>query len=622
MADYSRQLGSQIAGALPSELDAWLALPRQGVPYHEGTIVPMIARRFRQRSDGLLVPASVAEDPQPIDLAATYLTASEVFGHPLRDEEFAPLLEGLGASGVVEACALLLEVHHKDASGLDQRLAQHALQQDARERALNLLRERQMRFVVPQLALLASSVVLLTFPWESDDDALVSDVVAAAVLHLHMGDLVVRPEGPNEKVLFGNVREGMALEVIANQMFNSTTNLGTDIARHERMWHHLAREVAKDEGLPDLSAVFETVTGMPLDVFEAVGFGFYAARDKAPKVPKSWFEPTDITEDQLIAVLGRTALTPGTLRQRLENDIDGDLSTNRWKLDAYSERPILDFDEQSWLIHSPQLLVDRFFSGLAFWDAYFHAGADQDHVRHAWGLITERYGHEVLESLAPEAAGQRVWRESEIQEAFGTQDQRNADAVIDYGDAWVVLDFSSRMPTRALAHAESLKALEDEIDYVVGDKASQLDATIAALKEGESRLTGRASQQRRRFHPVIVVSNKWPLNPITHELARLKVEEQGHLQGDQVETLFIITMEELEIVESVQEHGGPNFASLLRSHAEKSLRRMGLKDHVLLVEGLGVSRPRRMNALLESHTDRLVDAFGFEEEDPNGNVEP
>lgn len=616
--DDSEQLRDQISGGLPSELDAWLALPREGVPYHEGTIVPILARRFRQRPDGLIVPASVADDPQPIDSMATYLTASEVFGHPLRKEELDLLFGGRDGKGVVEACAVFLEVHHRDSSGLDQRLAQHVLEKDARERALNFLRQREMRFVVPQLALLASSAVLLALPWESDEEAVVSDVVAAAVFHLHMGDLVVRPEKPTEKVLFGNVREGMALEVIANQMFNSTTNLGTDIARHERLWHHLARKVADEEGLPDLSAVFETVTGIPLDVFEAVAFGLYAARDRAPKVPKSWFDPTEITEEQLRAVLVRTALTPEKLRKRLEKDLDQDLSANRWKLDAYSERPILDFDDQHWLIHSPQLLVDRFFSGLAFWDAYFDAGADQAQVRNAWGLITERYGHEVLESLAPEAAGQRVWRESEIQEAFGTQDQRNADAVIDYGDAWVVLDFSSRMPKRELAHAESLESLEDEIAYVVGDKAGQLDATISALKEDESLLTGRPTPERPRFHPVIVVSNKWPLNPITYELARLKVEEQGHLQGDRVETLSIMTMEELEIVESVQEHGGPDFASLLRSHAQKSLRRMGLKDHVLLVEKLDVSRPRRMNALLKSHTKRLADAFGFEEGTPGG----
>ena len=617
MAD-SEQLHDQISGGLPPELDTWLALPRQGVPYHEGTIVPMLAHGFRQRPDGLIVPASVVDAPQPIDLVAAYLTASEVFGHPLRQQGLALLLEGRSGKGFVEVCAVLLDVHHKDASGLDQRLAQHVLEGDARERALNLLRDRGMRFVVPQLALLASSAVLLASPWESDEVAAVSEVVAAAVLLLHIGDLLVRPEESNEKILVGNLREGMALEVIANQMFNSTTNLGTDIARHERLWHHLASEVSEEEGFPDLSAVFEAVTGIPLNIFEAVGFGLYAARDKAPKVPKSWFDHTDITKEELIAVLDRTALTPDALRQRLEKDLGEDFSDTRWNLDAYSERPILDFDEQTWLIHSPQLLVDRFFSGLAFWDAYFDAGADQAQVRHAWGLITERYGHEVLESLAPEAAGQRVWRESEIQDAFGTQGQRNADGVIDYGDAWVVLDFSSRMPKRELAHAESLKALEDEVKYVVGDKAAQLDATISALQVDESLLTGRPRPGRRRFHPVIVVSNKWPLNPITYELARLKVKEQGHLQGFHVESLAIITMEELEIVESVQEHGGPDFASLLRSHAAKSMRRMGLRDHVLLVEKLDVGRPRRMDALLESHTKRLVDAFGFEEDVPKG----
>lgn len=607
----------QISGGLPEGLDEFLALPRQGMPYHDGTIVPMLGHRFRQRPSGLIVPASV-NDPEPSDLVGTYITATEVFGGPLSGDELSSLLDGLSAKGIVRACAALLDAHEQDAAGLDLRLAGHVLEEDARERALNLLSGRERRFITPQLALLASAAALLIHPWEvpNGSSAQVSDVVASALLHLHMGDLAGRAEDPDETVLFGNVGSGLALEVVANQMFNSSTNLGSDIARHERLWHHLAAEVAQDRGLPDLRVVFEDATGIPLDVFEAVGFGLFAAREKAPLVPKSWFRDTEIAPDHLDAVLSRTAYSPPELAARLADDLDADFSANRWRLDGFSERPILDFDDESWLIHSPQLLVDRFFSGLAFWDAYFHAsGADQPQVRNAWSFITEQYGQEVLESIAPAAAGQRVWREAEIQAAYGTQRQRNADAVIEYSDAWVVIDFSSRMASRALAQARNVEALEEEIEILIGHKAGQLDATIAALLQDESRLTGRPSIEGRRFHPVVVVHSKWPVNPVTYELARLKAQDERHLQGPTVAPLTILTIEELEIVEAVQERGGPDFASLLQRHSQGSLHRTGMKDHVLLVEQLDVGRPRRMEGLLQSSSRRVIDAFGFAEED-------
>lgn len=618
------RLRRQIAGGSPPELEQWLVRPQEGVAYHHGTVVPILASPIRERPSGLLVVGSARREPAPIDQFAVYLTASEVFGAPFTQAELDTLLEGHQAREITHACAMLLHARHNadDVEQVERQILNELLTDEVRERVLNLLHEGNRWLLAPQLLLLASAGGTMAFPWEVDEGETQKEfhpVSAAALLALHVGDLLESPARADEtageeEILFGNVSARRGADVVANQMFNSSSNLLGDIARHERIWHHLAGQIAQEDSLPDLRQIFESAVDVPMEVFEAVGLGIYAACQHGPLVAKGWFDTTDVEESQVEAVVSRTCYSPSELRARLEDDLDADLYANRWRLDAYSERPLVEFDDDRWLVHSPQLLVDRFFSGLAFFDALVAAGADEGRVRNAWSRATERYGHEVLASLAPNAAGQRIWTEADLLDIYGSPGQRIADAVIDYGHAWIVLDFSSRRPTRRLAHADP-DALEHEVDILVGDKAEQLDATIAALANDERALTGRAAPPSRKFFPVIVVHSRWPMNPVTHEMARLKVESEGHLQGIDIAPLEIVTVEELEMVEALQEAGGPDFATLLERKAEGGLHRMGLKDHVLVAEGRDPAHSRRIDELYRTAMDRMVQTFGFPEDE-------
>lgn len=143
------------------------------------------------------------------------------------------------------------------------------------------------------------------------------------------------------------------------------------------------------------------------------------------------------------------------------------------------------------------------------------------------------------------------------------------------------------------------------------DKAEQLDATIRAIRGSERKLTNRDPAHLRRFTPVIVVHSKWPSNPVMHELAQLKLKELDLLQEADIDALEIITIEELEMVEAVQEAGGFALASLLERKRKGSMRGMGLKDHLLLVEKIEAGVSRRMDNLFTSLTERIVSTFGF-----------
>lgn len=577
--------------------------------YHEGSVVPMLGLRVHQRPSGLLVVGD-AEGPAPVDQMAVYLTAHEVFSHYLTQAVLDELLAGATASRLVWATASMLRVLHDDVSGVEEALIGEVLAGGALDRARNLLRRSERRLIAPQLQLLVSAGAVLALPWhEGDAPAESPDLVGALVLGLHVGDLLEgATHDETSEVLFGNVRAGLAADIVANQLLNSTSQLRADIARHEAVWHHHAPAVARDEGLPQLERVFQDATGVPLNVYEAIGFGLYAARSQPPFIPTSWFSSTYIEDEHLSRVAEMVSATPEQLRDQLARDIDGDLAANRWALQAFSRWPLLRFDESRWLVHSPQLLVDRFFSGLAFFDAWSAANEERERVWHAWGLATERYGHEVLQSVA----GDRVYREDQLMRSYGTSGRRTADAAVDYGHRWLILDFSSRRPAQQLARGASPAALRHEVEVLIDDKARQLQDTIEAVRSNEAALTGTEQGSiPPRFTPAIVVHSRWPTNPITSELIRLRLDDLSLLQEDDVDALEVLTIEELEMVEAIQEQGGPDLITLLDRKREGSLRRMGLKDHILLVERLEVGMSKRLGDLFEACTDRIIHSFGF-----------
>lgn len=259
--------------------------------------------------------------------------------------------------------------------------------------------------------------------------------------------------------------------------------------------------------MPDLAELFKNTAGVPLDVFEAVGFGLYAAKSADPPfVSRSWFSSTRIPPEDVAAIESLVSAAPDGLGAQLEQDVAGDLSGNRCCLQAFSRWPLLRYDDARWLVHSPQLLVDRFFI-LAFFDAWFAAGADRDQVKHAWGLATERYGHEVLRAVA----GARVFPEDRLQAAYARPGKRIADAAVDYGHRWLVLDFSSRRPSQALAREASPESLLEEVHTLIDDKGEQLHDTIEELRRDETRLTGAEQKvDVPRFTPVVVVHSRWP----------------------------------------------------------------------------------------------------------------
>jgi hypothetical protein len=157
-----------------------------------------------------------------------------------------------------------------------------------------------------------------------------------------------------------------------------------------------------------------------------------------------------------------------------------------------------------------------------------------------------------LEVLAPAAAGiRRIYGEDDIQHAL--PGVRNADAVIGYGDAWVVSEISTRKLTRATTIALEPEALAEDLRLGVGDKVEQLDATIRQLIDDESRLTGDQPQPRRRYVPVLLATEGFPTNPMTMTAVHERLAARGLLADPPVGPLHVVDQEEMTMVEAIVE---------------------------------------------------------------------
>lgn len=613
-AEALRRVREGLTGGLPADLDHWLVTPQQGVPMHQGTAVPILGMQMHQRPSGLLLPQSVV-DPTPMDLFGTYITATEVLGTPFGPETIDFFLRGHTAWDMLVACAQLMHARDRDnwPDGRRQLIAE-LFKGDTAARLRTFVDHDGRVLLAPQLLLLVAAGCALSLPWQDAPEEPEGHPLHAAVLMcLHMADALGEAtprdaEGTAE-------RDVLYADLVANQLFNSSTRTANDLVRHHRLWTEFLPAAAAAHNSADLSDAFHTATGIPMDVFQAVGFGVYTAiKEGGPIIDIGWFRQADLPDDEVRRVLATVSCSPDVLVSQLQKDVNGDLVENRWKLANFAQYPLLQVTESRWLVWSPQLLVDRFFSGLAFFDALAGAGKQREAVNTTWAFGTEQYGVDVLRQMV----GDRMLDEQRLMDVYGVEGQRITDAVVDYGDQLLVVDFSSRRPAQNVARNPTPENVRREVDILLrGDPAdanskgkdSQLRGMIDALRSDLGRLGIGDGREIRRFVPVIVVHSLWPMNPVTRQLIDEILAEEGVLQEPDVARLEILTIEELEIAAAIAESDGLDLVSVLERKWQHGLAPASFRDHVFFVEKPSDIRMKGSKEHLDAFTRAMLDTL-------------
>ena len=601
--DRLRQL---VASGEPKELrSSYLMTPRHEYPFLVGTAVPAVGR-FAALPSGLLVPQSAAQGPSPIDLTAVYLIASEVLGFVPSmawvEETLSrlPLDYVLGFLGQI---MVRLQKPGRSFHDADLEAADIWFVPTVATKIKNLLAAGQ-RLLFPQgvlvLAKLAVRHCISNTGPVGDEGVLIPALLLTVAEHLSS------PAGDEEER-----RRQLECEIVANQYFNAPRDPAHLLARFVRRWIQIPREVADVNERVDLEALYADVVGLPLRDVSIVALGLWAAAEPGhTQFAPSHFDTLGWEPERLEAVWQLLSADRDTLLDALNQEADElDGAGEKWGFSAFERYPLLRLENNSVIVLSPDLLLRRVFGWLPFFDVRSglrtsgnRKGAAQ--FESTFRKLTEFHGLEILNSIAS-TGGQRLYSEQQLMSAYAAKGVKLADSAMDYGDAWVVVEISTHQLTRNTAAGVSYEALGHDLDTIV-EKAKQLDSTIAQLRSHEERLTGEPKPLSKRFYPVLVPTEGFPINPITLKKLWERVRNAEMLLGEDVAPLQVVDFVELEIVEAVQEAGGPSLRALLANKPNAGLSNASLRDYIVVERHLQPGRSARVERLwLEPFNDVL-----------------
>ena len=149
----------------------------------------------------------------------------------------------------------------------------------------------------------------------------------------------------------------------------------------------------------------------------------------------------------------------------------------------------------------------------------------------------------------------------------------------------------------------SLSSFKEDLRKIVA-KAAQIDRVIKDFKAERLTLQPWEPTAVTRYYPVVVVDSPMPLMLQTHEELLDMVKSHGSLQGDDIEQLMVLSVEDIERMEGIV-GAGRGWLDLVRDKANdsSSMRLMPMKSYL---DTLPVS--------LRQRNTYLSDLFGTEAE--------
>ncbi|MEU6709762.1 hypothetical protein [Streptomyces wuyuanensis] len=545
----------------------------------------------------------------------TFVTFEELTGRHVKLDAIEKILRRTNLSQVLRFAAHWLsrsENVTKSQRKVDSEYVACHFRGDWAPAAKSLLASGRV-FVAPQLFHVLMKLALLVSP---PDGALLS-ADTAAFLILALGDHVggrVSDASPNEALHLDGVPGALARELISNQHFNYPQDPALAMAMYTRRW----REIPLEDPHPELGSVdelYHTSVGVSFDEMELVVVGLWAhvMSNNEPLVRRHpLFNKFPIQPERLDRVMQLISRNVPQMRRAILEDMQQLGGGFDWSVAPFERTPIVQLPG-GYLVMDPRLLAARIFGWLPYWDiasALRAEGKNREvgQFRDYSGRISERYAMEVLQSASSGHLDRRLFFECDLIAAYGRK-RKVVDAVIDYGDSWVVLDISTRQLVRESVAGTSGERLKGDFEALVGRKAKQLAATISALREDESKLTGVRGPIARKFLPVIVASEGFPVNPAVSVIIEDLLVREGLLQEADIAPLQVIDTTELEMVEALEESGASNFSILLQGKVRASLHRSSLRDYILIERRLRPGRSSRISGIWRKPFDRVLDAM-------------
>jgi hypothetical protein len=172
-------------------------------------------------------------------------------------------------------------------------------------------------------------------------------------------------------------------------------------------------------------------------------------------------------------------------------------------------------------------------------------------------------------------------------EPYGPRTNRRdtCDVILGYERNPVFVEVvSGPLQAQTITHGD-LICFGEDVDRLVVGKARQLHQCIEAFFAGEFEVPGVDPPTVAHAWPVIVTSHPFPHAPTIVREAQQLVRDAGHLLGERIGDLAIVSAEELFFCEGFMQQGR-TFLSLVRGWKSGPYADISFKNH-LIAEGRG-----------------------------------
>lgn len=255
----------------------------------------------------------------------------------------------------------------------------------------------------------------------------------------------------------------------------------------------------------DPDALLRPALGMTLEEYWVTTAAFGMASDGL-EFPPRFKAPLDLGDPAVEArvTLWLPLLTLNEAEAAQKAALDE--RNGNWSFTAFYSKPILRLDSGDHFPMRSRFLAEKATPQGLYWtvaDEWRSHGGKYEDWSGFFGLVVEQYAWQLLDEFLPHPS--RVWKEDELADRWGPG--AVCDAVIDYGDAWIALDFVHHPLTKATQVLGDFDDFVWDIELGVLKKFGQLEM---ALQRGMA--VERPSPSR--IFPVVIAGAGFPGNPL------------------------------------------------------------------------------------------------------------
>jgi hypothetical protein len=387
------------------------------------------------------------------------LTAEEVFGQAFGWKAAEELLRQMNLTTAMRGLAFLLS-RRQGPSGNYAAADAELLPQlptDLQQRIRRVSDENTV-ICAEQGILMAMRFALQLCPETGGHDRV--DLLVPVILAIQQE---FRAPGSSPLRFDGDTSNALFREIVRSHALSLQPDRRSQMAHLEIRWEDLPGQLGRT-GTSNPAEAFAEFTGVEVADFSTLAVSFWAQGLNRPGEIITWPAQLDWDDDRKARALALIASDVPKLRRAIAG-VAGE--AEQWAFDEFRRWPILQLGA-GWLVLAPEFVFDRQFGAPPLLDIRAAMTPAQEkarwtHIEQTFQDMCEEDALIGLRNIANND-GATFYSEDDLKRAFGRKGVQIADAAIDAGDRWIVIEISSRKPTRGTIIEGDPAALSKDLD--------------------------------------------------------------------------------------------------------------------------------------------------------------